>query len=161
MFVTTQKFAVNQDFNSVVDADALCQAAADASTPLKGRKWRAWLSDDAIDARDHVGAAGMGSYVRPDNKLLGTLMQIAYGMLKVPPSIGEDGLPNKTCPSSGVWTGSKADGTAAAGYTCSNWTDPTAAGIYGSCEATSYYWEAQPTIPCGSPAAFYCFEQHF
>ncbi len=67
----------------------------------------------------------------------------------------------------GVWTGTHADGTAAAGnedlFNCVSWTDDssgfTKRGIRGSNTAVSSQWTQHEQVLCSQVHRLYCFQQ--
>jgi hypothetical protein len=164
MFVTSGLFTPGTDFSSAVEADALCGTIANGVTALlslNGRKWKAWLSDDNSSALARMTPGLMGSYMRPDGLPIGSPATfLAGGVLENPPDTSERGTVIN-CMMGGVWTGTKANGTATPG-TCIGWTSGNAADSteYGICNDTSGQWTENAGSSCNLVGHLYCFEQH-
>lgn len=182
-FVTSAGSGKGADLGGLAGADQHCQTLA-AAAGAGSATWRAYLSADAADgrpavnARDRIGngpwtnakgvqiAANVADLHSDNNKISKDTALSEKGE-KVN---GRGDTPN----THDVMTGSNADGTLAAGKTCSNWTssgDGTA--MLGHHDrtgtgdpATSASWNAahqsrgcsQPQlVSTGGAGLFYCF----
>ncbi len=159
VFLTSTRYTPATDFASLEDADALCQAEADAAG-LYGT-FMAWLSDstDSPSTRFNTTLAPYtlvdGTEVAADwSSLTSSNLQSAISQSASGSNIGS--LFN-------TWTGTKRNGTVDT-LTCSDWTDAAANGIYGSGDETNYAWTgSNGTIRyatgCSTAMRLYCFRQ--
>ena len=140
-----------------IDAgDAICGALATAAGLREPESFKAWLSDSSVDARDRFQFDG--PWVRLDRTRIATgLADLTDGFLHAPINLTETGsyLSNDS-----VWTGSTADGLAAAD-TCSDWTSlaspdqaPVGAANFSSSRWSDYF-SAQL---CNQNARLYCLQ---
>lgn len=159
-FMTEVVYEQGVDFRSALDADALCQAEADAAS--LGGTFMAWLSDETGDSPFTRFEDG-GAWVRPD----GELVAIGFDDLLDGPRItlamtADGGAPFGNV----VWTGTDVYGRA--DRTCSSWTD-TESGTYGTYGVSDYTrydddadgWTDNGPRPCDfAPKGYlYCFAQ--
>ena len=138
-FVTSVGGPDGGNFGGIEGADALCTTLATAVSPELGAKtWRAYLSTTTENARDRIGDGpwfnAAGVLVATDVDQLtdqapgGTLNQT---WAEEDATIALDELGNQV-PFGGaggvqhdILTGTLADGTVAAGFTCGDWTATT------------------------------------
>jgi hypothetical protein len=103
-------------------ADATCQGLADA-VGAGDKTWRAYLSTDTTDARDRIGA---GPWFNQAGVLIAESVADLHASDTVfngtPNLIVDENGENAPGPEHDVLTGSEADGTAAPGLNCANWT---------------------------------------
>lgn len=159
----------------VAAGDAVCQARATAASLPNPSAYRAWLSDSLDDAycRLHdlsgkvsanCGQATLpafaGPWWRTDGEPFGAGLPALVAPLEVvlnPPVVDEWGALLGT---SGVWTGTVADGSLASS-TCDDWTSSSSSAVayvgWTSYTAQSWTWDG------GRPCNFaidhlYCFE---
>jgi hypothetical protein len=107
-------------------ADETCQGLAEAAG-AGDKTWHAYLSTDTVDARDRIGS---GPWLNQAG------VQIAASIAELheagtvfngnPNLILDESGVNAPGPEHDVLTGSNADGTAAAGLNCDNWTSNSA-----------------------------------
>lgn len=126
-FVTSEgSGALGGNLGGLEGADAICQRLADAVDSDK--TWRAYLSTDTVDARDRIGDGPW--YNQAGDLIANDLTELhAAGTVF-------NGSPNRILDENGVvapgpehdiLTGTEADGTAAPGLNCANWTSSDAA----------------------------------
>ncbi len=178
-FVTSAGSGDGANLGGLEGADAICQRLAEAAGS-SGKTWRAYLSAEAggINARDRIGAGPWqnfsGIVIATD---IDNLHSDANNVTK-DTAITETGAvvtgrgdqPNQH----DILTGTNADGTLAAGQTCSDWTTSgEGAAMVGHHDrmgpetlATGTSWNAaHPSRGCGQEALigtggngyFYCF----
>ncbi|HWA20253.1 MAG TPA: hypothetical protein VG757_14790 [Devosia sp.] len=176
-FITSQGSGEGANLGGVEGADALCQRLADAAGST-GKTWHAYLSAEGINAKDRIGTGPWqnfaGVVVATD---VASLHSDANNITK------ETGLTETGAKVNGrgddpnqhdMLTGSNADGTLAAGQTCSDWTSSgEGTAMLGHHDrmgpdtlATATSWNAaHPSRGCGQEAListggnglFYCF----
>lgn len=160
----THTTLTGDEVGSIADADAVCQAEADAAG-LTGT-FKAWIGDSTTAPADRMNAAGApwalvdGTFVSPGlNNLVNQYPQAdivlgADGNLVAPNffsyRVAWTGfLPNKTC----------ADWSAGAGEEGSTGFADTIA-LFGHPEST---WQIAAYggdhVPCDNPVSLYCFQQ--
>src|SRR5690606_31924684 len=107
--------------------------------------WAAWLSDGTTAARDRLGATP-GPWHRVDGALVAAdrAQLLGAAPLSAPIDRSEVGL----FASGFVWTGTLADGTAAA-ETCAGWSSDTGLGRIGRVTAAKPDWTNLASVPCG------------
>ncbi len=131
-FITSAGPGKGADLGGLAGADRHCQTLA-AAVGAGNRVWRAYLSADAsggkpaVNARDRIGK---GPWHNAKKVLIA---KNGAGLHKLPVNLGKQALLNeKGGPINGrgdspnmhdILTGTNADGTLAAGKTCSNWTN--------------------------------------
>ena len=157
VFITVQAF--NGDLGGLSGADAICQGEADRAG--LGGNFVAWLSTSDTDARDRVDDV---LYRRLDGQLVAVdLNDLTDGSIANPINLDVDGGLGGSA--SFVFTGTLADGTAAAGN-CQNWTRDfdgvggvAGAGV-GQKSLTNSGWTIDPfNFACGAQQLpIYCFE---
>ena len=124
-FVTSAGSGDGANLGGLEGADAICQKLAEAAGS-SGQTWKAYLSAEGVNAKDRIGA---GPWVNAKGveiaKDVASLHSDANGLTK-DTALTEKGEivkgrgdePNQH----DVLTGTNADGTLAAGQTCSDWT---------------------------------------
>jgi hypothetical protein len=177
-FVTSANPGKGGDLGGLVGADAYCATLA-ASAGITGRTWKAYLSTDAENAKDRIGAGpwfnAKGEKVADDVASLhsdkNNLTKQTALDEKGNAVNGRGDKPNQH----DILTGSKPDGTAAP-ETCGNWTmgDAEGAAMMGhhdrmglndSAEAKSWNSSHASRGGCsleafkgtGGAGLFYCF----
>lgn len=124
-FVTSAGSGDGANLGGLEGADAICQKLAEAAGST-GQTWRAYLSAEGVNAKDRIGA---GPWVNAKGveiaKDVASLHSDSNGITKETALTetgeivkGRGDEPNQH----DVLTGSNADGTLAAGMTCSDWT---------------------------------------
>jgi hypothetical protein len=163
-FVTSAGSGDGANLGGLEGADAICQKLAEAAGS-SGQTWKAYLSAEGVNAKDRIGAGpwvnAKGVEIAPD---LAALHSDANAISK-DTALTEKGEivkgrgdePNQH----DVLTGSNADGTLAAGQTCSDWTsNGDGAAIVGHHDrmgpdtlATATSWNAaHPSRGCSQEA---------
>ena len=158
VFITKESFPAKfgAPGGGLEGADAKCTAAA-AASPLdtvRGRKYRALLSDtsSALIARMPEGTQ---IYKRPDCvELQRGEAKVLVGPLLARANITEDGTPAS---SDAFWSGSQADGVAI-NYNCYDWTVSESVGAIGSASETDGGWLSTGVRDCSVPAHLVCVE---
>jgi len=124
-FVTSQGPGDGANLGGLEGADAHCQALAQAAG-LGAKRWRAYLSSAAVNARDRIGAGpwynAKGEMIAKD---LADLHSDANKISKQTALTETGGLVNGRGDSPNrhdILTGSNPDGTARADMTCGDWT---------------------------------------
>jgi hypothetical protein len=168
------------NLGGLAGADAKCQALADAQS--LGGQWIAWLSAGSTNAKDRLTSGG--PFILLDGTLVANnLADLTDGALAHAINVPE------ALPLSGgslVWTGTRQDGTSAAGlatggyYDCIGWStnappapgsgcgspiwngDLCPLGEFGVLDqfASADDWTEKAGSACFSTAHLYCFEQH-
>lgn len=186
-FFVTSQTSVTGNLGGLAGADATCQRLA-AAAGHGGRTWRAYLSAerDAVNgnqvahARDRIGS---GPWYNA------TLSLVASNVAELHARTGDAALflDERGQRINGQWTGSptpnqhdiltgsNADGTLAAGLTCTDWTSDSAvvtaqvghadglgpnqgtAGALASWNAAHAAQSCADTAPRGGAGRFYCF----
>ena len=118
----------------------------------------AWLSSSTVNAIDRI--TGTGPWYLVD----GTLAFASKAALTSPPQVAIDLDEHGAQPPGpeNVWTGTHADGTVSAGFTCSDWTSNAgnASALTGLRVATDTTWSEQYNLLCSNTLPrLYCFEQ--
>jgi hypothetical protein len=117
--------------------DSICRSAADAAGLPAASEFKAWLSDGAMTAKDRF--VHDGPIYRLDGFEVGSsLADLADGQLTTPINQREDG---SYVGNFGVWTGTAANGTAAAH--CASWQSTASTGTVGTANFTSARWTTQ------------------
>jgi hypothetical protein len=110
------------DLGGLDGADATCQALA-AAVGAGDKTWHAYLSTDTVDARDRIGTGPWfnhgGAMIASDVADLHDPATVFNGDPNL--ILDENGV-NAPGPEHDILTGTTADGTAAAGLNCDNWT---------------------------------------
>jgi hypothetical protein len=164
------------NFAGLAGADEFCRTKAVAAVPAAAtRVWRAYLSTDAVDARDRIGP---GPWFNVNGVMVATsvanLHDAAANQLNEANSVDENAaiVPNNV---HDIVTGTLADGTKSAN-TCANWTSNVATGITaqtghsnrqgGGQDPTSWNaahatqgCSAQAFINTGGRGSIYCFAE--
>ena len=147
----TSTIQPNGNLGGLVGADAICQKLADQAK-LPGT-FRAWLSDNVINAIDRLGTAR--GWVRPDGApFADTPAQIVAGAVLHAPLLNELG---NDLDSGLMATGTYDDGTG--GYNCDGWTSGGATSYFvkGDRGAGAGCWTYFGTGQCDQPFNLYCF----
>jgi predicted small secreted protein len=144
-------------------ADATCFTLAQASPILKGRTFRAFLSDGTKSAADRL-PHGTKQYIRTDGQTIalqwGGANGIVSGTLQAPIMLDEKGeQPSGTGFALSAWTGSLFDGTASTS-TCNNWTSDSVTdnGEFGDSTVSTSDWADLGGGSCNSQKHLYCVE---
>ncbi len=178
-FVTSVNPGKGGDLGGLAGADAYCASLAGAAGAPAGKTWKAYLSTDAENARDRIGAGpwfnAKGEKIADDvaslhsdknNLTKQTALDEKGNVIN-----GRGDNPNRH----DILTGSKADGTAAP-ETCGNWTmsggegaaivgHSDRMGLNDSAEAKSWNMSHATRGGCsmeafkstGGAGLFYCF----
>ena len=180
-FLTSAGPGNGADLGGLDGADAHCQALAEAAGS-DGRTWRAYLSTDAINARDRIGA---GPWHNAAGILIAENVDDLHSdnaNIDKETAIDENGnLVNGTGDSPNrhdILTGTRIDGTAfpdGDDHTCSNWTSSSSDGSahvghhdrLTRGQPGSPWNDAHPSRGCsqadlqgtGGDGLFYCFAQ--
>jgi hypothetical protein len=141
-------------------ADALCLSLAKQAGLPSYQRFKAWLSDSDEHARDRIHRT-RGRLVMVNGLVLAADWDsLLAGALDNPLEVTET---SETYHGK-VWTGTKADGTAADSEHCADWTtnSVTKTAYYGYSDEPTFEWTLadQPDNPgaCPAPFAIYCFE---
>jgi hypothetical protein len=157
VFLTTK--TVDGNMGGAAGGDKLCQQAADNGVaPIKGRRFKAWLSSAGKPASARL-VHGKGLYKLADE----TLIAPNFDLLLSGPrahaiNVSETKIPNTA--GGPVWTGTSDDGlTARPGEDCSEWSTVKNNGDVGELVAVEH-WSFNANISCGLSAGhLYCFEE--
>jgi hypothetical protein len=135
-------------------ADTVCQTEATAAG-FQGT-FKAWLSDNASNAIDRIGADS-GPWIRTDGHPLSMdLPTFLLGQVLVPLWFNASGVKAVT---GKVWTDTLANGTYySAILHCANWTLNTGMGGNGEIVASGTGWSNFGSIGCGELNHLYCFQ---
>jgi len=125
--------AAEPDAQGVAAGDSICRSAAETAGLAEAPKFKAWLSDGTVDARDRF--VHDGPIYRLDGfEIASSLADLTDGRLTTSINQREDGSYGNF----GVWTGTGADGTAA--WHCASWQSTAAYGTFGAATFTSGRW---------------------
>lgn len=161
VFVTSTTY--NGNLGGLSGADAKCQARADIAN--LGGTWKAWLTDDQINAASRF-SHNSGPYKLINGTLIANnWLDLTDGSLQAAINITEL---NQTMNSWGIWTNTQIDGTLMnyGSTSCSNWSSSTK-GVYGglgsninvSTPVTNSLWTWNSSDYCSNAYPLYCFEQ--
>jgi hypothetical protein len=175
-FITSTGGADGGNFGGLTGADELCRTKAVAAVPAATtRVWRAYLSTDAVDARDRIGP---GPWFNVNGVMVATnvanLHDAAANQLNGTNSVDENAVAVANNVHD-IITGTNADGTKNAN-TCANWTSNAATGTVaqtghsnrqgGGAAPTSWNaahltqgCSAQAFIDTGGRGSIYCFAE--
>jgi hypothetical protein len=145
-------------------ADTLCTKAAEAAT-LGGHAWKAYLSDDSVDAIDRI--QDVSPWYSVDRRTLHFANKAA---LSTQPRTSveqtEYGQIPSTMDPNVVWTGTSSSGRRSTGAkaNCANWTSrefDVAYEDYGTAgvDYNVNQWQESDALECNRDARLYCFEQ--
>jgi hypothetical protein len=135
----------------IAAGDAICRARALAGGLAFPETFKAWLSDDAIDARDRFTS---GPWIRLDGFLVAeSLAALTDGTLDT--AIDRDELAAPFDGVSRAWTGTSPAGERG-GENCANWGSEDAQGRVGRVVDTTGDWTAEADTHCGSKLHLYC-----
>jgi hypothetical protein len=151
VFATSTDFLPNNI--SLATADAQCAARATAAG-LPGT-YTAWMSTSTIDARDRLGSAQ--GWVRLDGlPFADSVASIIAGLQRYPVVFDENRRPLAR---PDVLTGTKMDGTLAAGYNCGDWSNTTGNVMMGKVTAGGLSFSEESFTACSSGLRYhlYCF----
>jgi hypothetical protein len=159
-------------------ADAMCEDLADA-VGAGDKTWRAYLSTDTVNARDRIGS---GPWFNQAGDLIAESVADLHAEGTVfngaPNLILDENGENAPGPEHDILTGTNADGTAAAGLNCANWTSNDAAltenprvghsDIPGNPEFSPSWNAAHESLNCseagldqrGGAGRLYCFAEN-
>lgn len=160
VFVTSSLYT-GGDFKTLKTADALCANLADDQGWPDGLKYRAWLSNSTTDARDRF-VRGRGRLVLVNGLVLAASWSaLLAGQLENPLEVTE----KSETYHGGVWTGTRADGTAVPNAEhCEDWATESVLprGYYGYSDRATKEWsfaeDSDQPSPCNSDYAIYCFQ---
>jgi hypothetical protein len=124
-FITSAGSGDGANLGGLAGADAICQRLADAAGS-SGKTWHAYLSAEGVNAKDRIGAGPWqnfkGDVIATDVAALhsdANNINKQTGLTETGATLnGLGDKPNQH----DMLTGSNADGTLAAGQTCSDWT---------------------------------------
>jgi cysteine-rich repeat protein len=160
VFVTSVLYN-GADIESLNIANALCANRADDQGWPEALKYRAWLSDSTMDARDRF-KQGRGRLVMANGLVFAkSWTALLAGQLENPLMVTEKSETYQ----GGVWTGTRPDGTAVPGAEhCDDWSSSSVLkkGYYGYSDRMTAEWTMaegfdQPSS-CPSDYALYCFQ---
>ena len=160
VFVSSMQYNAG-DLEGVHLADASCiNLAAHVGEP-EFIKYRAWLSDSATDARDHI-KVGRGRIILFNGLVLADSWDaLLAGQLQNPIDVTE----KFETYHGGVWTGTRPDGTAVPGSThCDDWTSFSVqkTAYYGDSSKMNAEWTLSAMFDnpsdCAGFFAIYCFK---
>ncbi|MCA9876162.1 MAG: hypothetical protein KC442_00205 [Thermomicrobiales bacterium] len=166
VFLTAAAFS-GSEVGGLGGGDAKCQAAANAAS-LDGT-FRAWLSagSETPGARftniakagpyrlvANVGDGGNPPPIVAEN--FNDLLTCGTTCLNRAINRDENGVAQGGNP--GVWTGTRADGTASTD-TCGGWTSTAGFGLIGSGTSDTALWTENVSGVCAGPLLLYCFQQ--
>jgi hypothetical protein len=118
--------AAGGNLGGLEGADEMCQGLADAAG-AGDKTWHAYLSTDTEDARDRIGSGPW--FNQAGVQIAASLAELhaAGTVFNGSPNLilDENGV-NAPGPEHDIPTGSNADGTAAVGLNCDNWTSSSA-----------------------------------
>ncbi|MFC1730257.1 MopE-related protein [candidate division KSB1 bacterium] len=162
VFVTFSGYS--GDLGGMEGADQICMQEASGNTFLAGKVFKAWLSDNTIDARDRLF-----HYDKPYKTLDGTLIAEDWNdlvtlddgtnYLKNPINVDASGRTPQVPEL--VWSSTYPDGTWTGSGHCGGWADHTLKGQVGMRSRTDDGWSVWGLGDCNSPPQphLYCFEQ--
>jgi hypothetical protein len=135
---------------SVAEGDAIClRAATSSASRVKGRTFRAWLSDSSTSPAMRL-VHGQKPYRLVSGAVVAQSWEdLVDGSLRT--GVAED--ENGSAMTGAVWTNTHADGTAAA--PCA---DYSSTGTAGSTRSTDAQWTDSPKS-CREQGHVYCFEE--
>lgn len=147
VFATQTTYTGN--LGGVDGGDARCTSAAHLAG--LGGDWRAWLSDDQVQAPARLSSAGPWVLVGSGAEVFANRTQLAGD-----PSVVINRDEFGTEADVKAWTGTSAGGTGS-GDNCGGWTVSSgSSGTYGD---TQGRWTDQGLANCANPASLYCFEE--
>lgn len=164
VFVTRERFAP-ASLGSAVNADALCNAAAEAGDPrLHGRTYVAWMSDSSSDARDRLGDAsgwqrldGLPFIASRETMLGSSTARVLY-----PPRLDEHGvdvLPPADTPQPNSRPLYFATGIAASGQVtqnCEDWSVEQSNFVGGTADSAGAGWTTELGSACSIDVRLVC-----
>jgi hypothetical protein len=152
-FITS--LAYSAIMGGLTGADGLCQTRANAA--ILGGAWKAILSDEATNAKDHVTVTGP-VYDLNDNLIASGSTDMWDGTI----GIGIDRTESNTAVGGAyVFTGTDAFGVRRTGWTCSNWSS-NGGGVNhtdGYSNNTGGGWLNNTGFNCSATGRLYCMEQ--
>lgn len=154
----------NANFGGPEEADALCQADADADGSLvQGKSFKAWLSNNLATDFSNSGRVFRRSQVPyhliNGAKVADNFEDLVANFPDAPINIRPDGT--RADPRTTVWTGVLADGEFST-LNCNNWRSSgiQSFGRRGNLGVSqSSEWTNSGTSRCDIPGRVYCFEQ--
>ncbi len=159
-FVTSLEYQ-GGDLGSLSAGDAQCANRADDAGLPDPLKFKAWLSDSTVSARDRL-VLGRGRIVLVNGLVFAAGWDaVIAGDLQNPLAVTEKSETYE----GGVWTGTQFDGAAAVGADhCEDWTNssPVHLGFWGRSDEISASWtysDIDNPIPCGDDYPIYCFQE--
>jgi cysteine-rich repeat protein len=159
-FVTSLEYQ-GGDLGSLSAGDAQCANRADDAGLPDPLKFKAWLSDSTMSARDRL-VLGRGRIVLVNGLVFAAGWDaVLAGEIQSPLTVTEESETYE----GGVWTGTLPDGAMAVGADhCEDWTNssPVHLGFWGRSDETSASWtysDIDNPIPCGVDYPIYCFQE--
>jgi hypothetical protein len=157
LFVTSNRWSGN--LGGLAGADKACNdaAASGRSVNVRGRTYKAWLSNGASSAFVRL-THGTSRYVSTTGRLIANdFNDLSSSGFKAPPT-DENGDPS----GGNVWTATLANGSyTPSASSCTQWTDGTAQmkGVVGLADATdATTWTVSGQLPCDTLGHLYCLE---
>jgi hypothetical protein len=160
VFITFAQFHPNE-IMSAAQADQKCNLAAGAaaSPRVKGRTFRAWISDATSNPASNF-VKGTKPYVRPSGVMVAAnWAQFASTTHLASMNETEQGGAPVT-EITLTWTGTNPDGTPT-GVNCQGWTtrDAQSFSTRGQSLTTNFAWSAETTEDCDQDHRIYCVEE--
>ena len=162
VFVTSETKSVSA-IGGPEGGDAWCNQLA-TKVGLPGA-YTAWISSTTEHAHDRVAASGARGWYRIDGQPFADSLDdlVGAGKMFYPPLFAETGVDLSEV-TTGVGTGTIADGGDAGGFDCSGFTTSSSGTLAtGDLEAGEGLWTDfrtagnPPQISCGTPTRIYCF----
>ena len=161
VFLTNATFTGK--LGGLAGADAICFTTAQTSPSLKGRIFRAWLSDATKTAGDPTRIPqGTQAYLRTDGLTFAqSYKDMTNGDVARPLNVDEQGVSlTGAALELGAWTGTDYDGTYSS-TSCNNWTSEASTdnGSAGDSQAMDTTWsDFSSATSCNSKRHLYCIE---
>lgn len=160
VFVTSNTYT-GEDLGGAIAADGKCTvlaSLAEASPVLRGRTFRAWMSDD-IDNTQPVNRMTHGTrpYRLEDGALIANDWNQLVSGAGLLHAINRDEK-GATVGATRAWTGTTAFGLRTLA-TCTSWTIGGTNGTFGNTSATDSTWTNSGKEVCSTGLRLYCIEQ--
>jgi hypothetical protein len=143
---------VNGAFGGLAQADAICQAAANAVG--LGGSYKAWLSDATASPATRFTRSLLPYALVDGTRIADNWADLVSGSLNNRLHLTETGVAY----SDYVYTATTNNGTYFGGWDCNGWTT-TAADARVGYSPDENQWSGVGTISCGEAMRLYCFEQ--
>lgn len=155
VFVSSELYSGNL-IGDVTGGDFKCNMLAKAQPKLVARNFAAWLSTAEVHAKDRIGDSKV-PYVLVDGTMVASeTSTLVKSMLDAPINLTENGTTADN--TAQVWTGTKADGTAAAEH-CTGWSADGEVGLTGLWMQKDGTWTHDELLPCPTTRRIYCIEK--